>query len=177
MFPMFVVYGYIIFADDGVQGAIIRQRWAALALALALTPLPPLAATGLEDWGWKRGVPTYALIMTAGGFLIWSYLLVFFGFAMRHGKVNRPFLPYANEAVLPFYILHQPVIVLIGYFVVRMELPIAVKYLMIAGPAFGITLGLYEFGVRRFDPVRRLFGLKPRMRSSTAPSLGPTPSP
>jgi peptidoglycan/LPS O-acetylase OafA/YrhL len=114
--------------------------------------------------------------MAAGGLLIWSTLLAFFGFAMRHGNVNRPLLAYANEAVLPFYILHQPVILLIGYFVVQTKLPIAAKYLLIALPAFGVTLGLYELSVRRFDPVRRLFGLKPRktgLRPRSASSMTP----
>jgi len=35
MFPLFVVYGFLVFADDGIQRAIIRQRRAALVLALA----------------------------------------------------------------------------------------------------------------------------------------------
>jgi glucan biosynthesis protein C len=162
MFPLFVVYGFLVFADDGIQRAIVRQRWAALALALALSAVPPLVSQGIREWGWKLGVPNYALVMTAGALLIWSCLLVFFGFAMRHWNVNRPLLAYANEAVLPFYILHHPVVLLIGFFVVRMELPIAVKYLIITAPAFIITLGLYEYGVRRFNPVRLLFGLKTR---------------
>jgi len=162
MFPMFVVYGFLVFADDAIQRAIIRQRWTALVVALAMTPIPPLVSQGIKEWGWKLGFPNYALLMTAGGLLIWSYLLTFLGFAMRHWKADRPLLAYANEAVLPFYILHQPVILLVGYFVIQLELPIAVKYLMIAPPAFGMTLGLYEFGVRRWNPVRRLFGLKAR---------------
>jgi hypothetical protein len=84
---------------------------------------------------------------------------------------KRPLLAYANEAVLPFYILHQPVILLIGYFVIPLALPIAVKYLLIAPLAFGITVGLYEFGVRRWNPIRRVFGLKARQpdRQASAP--------
>jgi hypothetical protein len=71
-------------------------------------------------------------------------------------------LAYANEAVLPFYILHQPVILCIGYFVIPLALPIALKYLIITPLAFSLTLGLYEFGIRRVNPVRRLFGLQAR---------------
>jgi glucans biosynthesis protein C len=65
--------------------------------------------------------------------------------------------------VLPFYILHQPVILLIGYFVVQLALPILVKYLIITPLAFGITIGLYEYCIRRVDLMRRLFGLKLQM--------------
>jgi glucan biosynthesis protein C len=162
MFPLFVLYGFLIFADDGLQRAIARQRWVALILALVLLPVPPLFTRGITSWGWKLSLPAYALLMTAGGLLIWSCLLAFFGFAERHWNVNRPLLAYANEAVLPFYILHQPVILLIGFYVVQMRLPIAIKYLLICPSSFLITLGLYEYGVRRWDPIRRLFGLKPK---------------
>ena len=99
---------------------------------------------------------------------------------MRYLTANRPVLAYANEAVLPFYILHQPVILLIGYFVIPLALPIAVKYLIITPLAFGITLGLYEYGVRRVNPLRLLFGLKPRRTAAPSPAQirpGPTQKP
>ena len=85
--------------------------------------------------------------MALGGLLIWASILTILGFGMRHLTANHRALTYANEAVLPFYILHQPVILLIGFFVVPLALPIGLKYLIIAPLAFGITLGLYEFGV------------------------------
>ena len=51
-------------------------------------------------------------------------------------------------------------ILIIGYFVIPLALPIAVKYLIIAPLAFGIVLGLYEYGVRRWNLARRVFGMK-----------------
>jgi hypothetical protein len=47
----------------------------------------------------------------------WSWLLTFMGFATHHLDFSNGFLKYANEAVLPFYILHQTVMVSIGYFI------------------------------------------------------------
>ncbi len=79
---------------------------------------------------------------------------------MRYLTASQRLLPYANEAVLPFYILHQPIILILGYIIVPLPLSILTKYLIIAPLAFGITLGLYEFSIRRLNPVRRLFGLK-----------------
>jgi hypothetical protein len=71
-------------------------------------------------------------------------------------------LAYANEAVLPFYILHQPVILIVGYFIIPLALPLAFKYLTIAPLAFVIVLGIYEYGIRRWNLVRQVFGLKAR---------------
>ncbi len=168
MYLPFPLLGYLVFADCSIQQAIIQQRRAALILALALTPAIPLITIGIEEWGWVLNVPGFVLVMVLGGLLIWAYLLAFFGYGMRYLTVNHPVLAYANEAVLPFYILHQPVILFVGCFVIPLALPIAVKYLIITPLAFGITLGLYEVGVRRVNPVRFIFGLKPRQQATPA---------
>lgn len=177
VYPLFVVCGFLIFVDEGIQQSIIRHRRPALILTLVCTAAFPVIATGIKEWGWKLDLPFFALVMTLVVLLAWSYILTFLGFGMRYLNVNHPLLAYANEAVLPFYILHQPIILLIGYFVIPLALPIAAKYLIIAPLAFGITLGLYEYGVRRWSLVRRVFGLKarkverPSLTRMTQPSL------
>ena len=176
IYPLFVVCGFLIFADDSIQQAIIRQRRAALILALVSSLTMPLIALGIQEWGWKLDMLTFSLVMIAASLLSWSYIIAILGYGMRYLNTNRPLLAYANEAVLPFYILHQPMILLIGFFVIPLALPIAVKYLIIAPLAFGIVLGLYEYGVRRWNLVRRVFGLKTRKvermdESAPSPSL------
>lgn len=161
MFPHYLIYGYLIFADEGIQQSIIRQRRTSLVVALVGSIIPPLIAYGLTEWGWKFSWPTYVLVMALASLLIWSYLLAALGYGMRYLNINRRPLAYANEAVLPFYILHQPVILILGFFIIPLQLSILAKYLFITPLAFGITLGLYEFGVRRVNPMRRIFGLKP----------------
>ncbi len=171
IYPLFLVYGYVIYADAGIQGAIIRQRRAALVLALALTAGMPFVRLGIEEWGWELGLPGFALVMGLVVFLSWSYILAILGFGMRYLTANRPLLAHANEAVLPFYILHQPIILFIGFFVVALALPIPIKYLIITPLAFGVTLGLYEYGIRRWNPVRRVFGLKALRPATGEPEL------
>ena len=61
--------------------------------------------------------------------------------------------------MLPFYVLHQPVIVVIGYFALGWGLPAAVEYLFISVMALLGTLLLYE-GVRRTPVTRFLLGMK-----------------
>lgn len=68
---------------------------------------------------------------------------------------------YATEAVLPFYILHEPVVVVLAYVIVRWQVPLIVKYLAISLPALLLTLLLYELLIRRIAVLRFLFGMKP----------------
>lgn len=175
MFPLSLIYGYLIFSDNNIQQAIIRQRRLALIMAMVGTILSLLITMGISEWGWKLSLPTFILVMTLASLLIWSYILTFFGYGMRYWNVNRRPLAYANEAVLPFYILHQPVILILGYFIIPLSLPILAKYLIITPLAFSITLGLYEYGVRRVNLMRRIFGLKARNEDASVAKLMPQP--
>lgn len=160
IFLPFLVYGFLIFSSDPVQQAIIRQRGIALGVALVLTLIMPLVSEILQN---DSSILLFILGMVLAGILIWSWLLMILGYGMRYLNKNHHLLSYANEAVLPVYILHQPVILLIGFFVIQLALPIPVKYLLITLPAFVITIGLYEYGIRRVNLMRRLFGLKLRL--------------
>ena len=168
----FLICGFLVFSDLRIQGAVIRQRRTALVLALALILAIPIVTDLLEN------DPTfliYVLGILAVGLLSWSCMLAILGYGLRYLTGNHRLLAYANEAVLPFYILHQPVILILGYFIIPLALPILAKYLIIAPLAFGITIGLYEFGIRKVNPVRRIFGLKPR-QPAPAVELAAQPS-
>ena len=51
--------------------------------------------------------------------------------------------------MLPFYILHYAVILTIGFFVVRWQIAIVWKFLVIATSSFVVTGAIYELAVRR----------------------------
>ena len=161
----FLVFGFLVFSNGGIQQAIVGHRNVALAIAVALTLAAPVFGSlpGLDSI-----FLLYALVMFLASLLSWSTLVAILGYGMRHLSVHLRVLSYANEAVLPFYVLHHPVILTVGYFVIPLSLPILAKYLIIAASAFGVTLGLYAFGVRPWGPVRWAFGLKPRKASPAA---------
>jgi peptidoglycan/LPS O-acetylase OafA/YrhL len=82
------------------------------------------------------------------------------GFGSRYLNFSNRLLKYANQAVLPFYILHQTIILSVGYFVVQTNVPILVKYLIIAATSFVAIIALYELLIRRINILRFLFGMK-----------------
>lgn len=67
---------------------------------------------------------------------------------------------YANQAVLPVYVLHQTVIVVIGFYVVQWQVGALVKYVVISLASLAATLVLYDVAVRRTALTRLLFGMK-----------------
>lgn len=66
---------------------------------------------------------------------------------------------YINEAVMPFYIIHQTVIVVIAFYVVQWHTAVLVKYLLIVIATLTITFLIFV-SIRRTNVTRVLFGMK-----------------
>ena len=97
-------------------------------------------------------------------FAVWAWISTFLGFGMQRLNYTSPALKYANEAVLPFYILHQTVLLCVGYFILQWALPDLLQWALIVVISFAVIMGIYEFLVRRFNLMRFLFGMKPSTR-------------
>ena len=69
---------------------------------------------------------------------------------------------YAQEARLPFYVLHQTPIILVGYYVIQWNVIAPVKFLVISLASLLITLIVYDIAVRRTEATRFLFGMRPK---------------
>lgn len=89
-----------------------------------------------------------------------SWILTLFGYAAKYLNRNNPFLAYANQAVYPFYILHQTITVSLGYYVRDLDWGLGTKFLFLTAGTFVGSFVLYEFLIRRFNLLRPLFGLK-----------------
>lgn len=162
----FFLSGFVIVSHEGLQKNIQRFRWLSLALVVIVmaTLFGLLVAIGEPS----SGTLLYALGRALWGLWSWCWVLAILGFGMKRLNFNKPILSYANEAVLPFYILHQPVLLCVGYFVVRWAIPAAVKFVVIDAISFAIIMALYEFVVWRFNVMRFLFGMKLLVRTPLA---------
>jgi hypothetical protein len=155
----FLIAGFIIVSSQRLQQAIQAQRWVSLLAGVGLSTIflfrsfgpPSVVPPGAAD----QWVHTLIYFLNA-----WCWVLAILGFGMRHLAFHRPLLSYANEGVLPFYILHQTVLLGIGYFIVQMEINAFYKWVIISTESFITILVLYFLVVRRFDLMRFLFGMK-----------------
>ncbi|MBI5841881.1 MAG: acyltransferase [Chloroflexi bacterium] len=164
----FLLYGFVIVSHERLQANIKRMRWFHLTLGLVLsaallilTANPALAS--LED---ALGETFYILSACC-------LLPAFLGFGMQHLTKTSPFLKYAGEAVMGFYILHQTVLLIAGYFVVQWAIPDFAKWMVILTTSFVVIMATYEFAVRRVNVLRFLFGMKPITRAPAAQTMDP----
>lgn len=158
IYPLFYFAGFVVFANERLQKCIVQMRWLHLAMGLVFS-----TAYLFVEFQTVIPIPhslADALGKTLDCFVVWAWLLAVLGFGMKHLNFTNPLLKYVNEATLPFYILHQTVNVTVGFFVVQWVTPDLLKYVVILTVSFFAIMGLYEFGVRRFNPMRFLFGMK-----------------
>jgi len=151
---VFFLIGYLLATDERYRPAIEKVRFISLTLSLLTVFVGYIL---LEKMGFSGTNPLYLVVRATNS---WCWLLTFMGFASRHLNFNNNFLKYANEAVLPFYILHQTVIVSIGYFIRDWQWAVFPKYLFLAATSFITIMVLYEFVVKRVNTLRYLFGMK-----------------
>jgi glucans biosynthesis protein C len=185
----FLLYGFLLAADPRFGEAIRRHARAALLVGVpAMFMLLGLGFyvsevagqdPAVADDGWS------VLWRFVKGIGAWAWIITIMGAAMsivrRRTRQPTPAAPrqprpddpahgtrrlrdrairYANQAVLPVYVLHQTVIVVVGFYVMQWEVPTLVKYVVISCTALVITLVLYDVGVRRTTVTRVLFGMK-----------------
>lgn len=151
--------GYLLFSSKKVLDAMHRMTWPSLAIAAILSTLYVLVVQGWQTEIAYGSWQYYGLTLArSSAALLWAY--GFLGLGKRYLNFTNAFLRRANEGGLPFYILHQTVIVLIGYFVIQWTLPIGFKYVVLAVSALAGTLILYMLLVRPFNISRFLFGMR-----------------
>jgi surface polysaccharide O-acyltransferase-like enzyme len=151
---IFFICGYLLASDKRYRAAIEKIRFISLALSLLTVYMGYLS---IVEWDLPGHNPLYLMVRAINS---WSWLLSFVGFSSHHLNFNNRFLKYANEAVLPFYVFHQTVIVVIGYFIKDWTWAVFPKYLLLAAASFILIMVLYEFVVKRVNVLRYLFGMK-----------------
>jgi glucan biosynthesis protein C len=161
--PVFVhlmvfVFGFLLMSDERYRRALDRNRF--LALTLGLVCACADLAVKLFGVRFADFSPPSIALSLANGFDTWFWLAAILGFGRRHLNVDNRALRYAREGAYPFYVLHQSVIVAIGYYVVRMNAGALLKYFIIAAGSLAGTIVLYDLMVRRTNAARFLFGMK-----------------
>jgi glucans biosynthesis protein C len=159
-----LLYGYVMGGTERFWRTCEKYRYWFLGVALAC-----LGFLYVRYWRELRfprqkdaGLYQYGLLNAVH---IWLLILAILGFAKKHLNFSNRFLRYTNQAVFPFYILHQTIIVAAGYFIVQWQISIAVKLLLLAIACFASTWLIYQWLIRPFALPRILFGLTPKERN------------
>jgi peptidoglycan/LPS O-acetylase OafA/YrhL len=167
--------GFLLVADGRAE-RIVHRSWKGLGIGAVATMATVLYmnASGIVD-GWAEGSLIYNASEIFAEVNTWVWVLALLGAARAFLNVDNRTTRYAGEASYPFYLLHQTVIIAVAYVVVGWDLGVWPSFATVVVASFGLTLALYEIGVRRTRVTRFLFGMKPRSRERTDTAQEPGP--
>jgi glucan biosynthesis protein C len=159
---VYFLCGYIVYADERFQRAVRRDGWLMFTVGALSTLVMGvgLAFGGGERWVADPRTPGFYLCWSLVAVNGWCWTLFALFFGMRWLDVRNRWLDYGQAMIVPFYVLHQPPIVVLAFFVVPWNAGIGAKLPVVVLGSFLATIGLCELLVRRIRPVRALFGMK-----------------
>ncbi|MCR9015706.1 acyltransferase family protein [Aquiflexum gelatinilyticum] len=160
---LFFAFGLIFYSNPKLWDSLGRNR--KIFLSAAVLILIPFYGSFLHFRGaWSLPMnpdDVESFFDVTSIFLSWFTVLTIISYGQFYLNRPHPILKYINEGLYPFYILHQTVIIVIGYYICKWDLSIWAKYWIISFGTLEICLGIYFGLIRPFNGVRFLFGMKP----------------
>lgn len=116
-------------------------------------------------WLSQRNSALWAESLVVRGLYGGAMLFAVLAFAEWALTRPSPALTYANDAILPVYLMHQTALVVTADLITPLAWPLAVELPALLLATTLIPLGLYHALVRHMPWLRRLFGLRPKLRA------------
>lgn len=157
--PLFLL-GFAVARSEAFWDAVRRQRWPALALAVATYAFVVWCWYG-SGYSEQNPPPETLRRLARVGWAVnqWAAIVAILGFGQRLRHADGPVLRYLVPAVLPVYMLHQTIIVVVAHNLQPLRITPAVEGPLLVVATFAACFAGYEIA-RRVRWLRPLFGLK-----------------
>ena len=160
---LFLLVGFLCIANPVLMDSLERNRRTSFALAfITIVFINYLRWNNLEPED-RHHWPLYAYL-SLYAFTAWFWVMTAVGYGKRYLNKTHKSLAYINQAVYPFYILHQTVIVMLVYYVVQTTDTILMKYFFTVILSFLLSMSIYHLFIRPYAITRFLFGMKPKKK-------------
>jgi len=163
LFTFFII-GFVVISEERLRQAI-RQDWLITLITGTVAFLGGVAislSTGEFDIEMAPRQPLdflwWSLMVVCG----WCWTVFALSVGMRFLNFSNRLLQYGQEAIVPFFVLHQPVIIVVAYFIVPWNANLVAKILIVILGSFTISIGLYQVAIKHFGLLRMSFGMKAR---------------
>ena len=93
-------------------------------------------------------------------FIGWFWILAIIAYGQYYLSRSHPWLATIGDGLISFYILHQTVIVVIGYYIIQLPWSISAKFWSINLLTLVFCVTFYLLCIRPFNAMRIVFGMK-----------------
>ena len=151
--------GILCAPRDDIWDWVRQRRGQLLATAAAFLALQSMCRA---IWLTGRAEPvTNALLWSATSSLYACAMVgALCGYAQEYANKSSALLSHLNEAILPIYVLHQPILLVSAYTIFPLKLPLLIEGAVLVSITGLGALGIYEATIRPFRIMRILFGVK-----------------
>ena len=158
MYISIFLAGFFIAYSEDLQRQI-KDCLKVTLVSASITVILLYSLFWIGNSGWDY-IPTviYHYLVAANR---WLWIMVILGFSLQYLNVPSRNLTVVNQYVYPFYILHQTVIIVLGYYLRDVHWSILTKFTLITFSTFGICFIVIHFLIMRVNFLRVLFGMKP----------------
>lgn len=164
--------GYVIAADVSFDHAIRTNAGLMVRLGVVSSIAVGLMlglSGGRIRFGSLSDFAFYSAYAVMWSLNIWCWCMALLALGVRWLNKSNAVVRYGAESALPVYVIHHPVVVILGSFIVGWNLPLWPRFFLLVAGAMAVTLAIYEFGVRRTRATRFLFGMAPPPPPPVAP--------
>ena len=160
----FLLVGFLCIANANLMDSIERNRRFSFTIAFTgIIVMNYFRWNDLQPWdllgNWRTDARTYAYLALTP-ICAWAWVLTAIGYGKRYLNKSHPALSYINQAVYPFYILHQTIIVILSWYIVQVNETVWMKYMFTVLFTFFLSMGIFHLFIQPFSLPRLLFGMK-----------------
>ncbi|AZU62664.1 acyltransferase family protein [Neobacillus mesonae] len=165
------VYGYFFFAKESLREFVRR-------IGVLSGCLSAITTVGYLLWVMFNGFPmhvslNWVLFMILRVVLVWNVLFFILYLGDKFLNFSNGTLKYTSQASMPFYVLHQPIIIILGFFIYNLDWAVPVKVVFLVPLTFLMIMFLYHFIIRKVNLLRVLFGLKSVKKNEISKGIQP----
>lgn len=155
LFFLYFLYGFILTGNQEVMARVEQQRRIWLVLSVVSTALlfyiPGMMKTA------AAGSSMYGLISY---FMSWVISLAILGYMRRYLNTDHALRKPFNTAIYPFYLLHQPVLIVMAFYVLPLGMPLITKAFAIIVTSLMVIWVIYQWLVAPVNVMRVIFGMQ-----------------
>lgn len=153
---LFFLSGFILFTSDKVIQALSNSRrlylYQTIIFTIILFSLPTIFGASSIVQDYSRGITEMIISLSCG--------LTAMGYFKHYFNKDHSSRKVLNEAIYPFYLLHQPALIFVGYVVLRWDISYGLQALLITLLSLVSIIACYWFIIRKFNVLRVAFGMK-----------------
>lgn len=156
LFFLYFLLGFCLLGNRRIVSNILAQR----RIWLGTSVFAVMVWLGLSEFSYSAVGQTARDLITL--LMAWVISLAILGYGVKYLDKDHVLRKPLNKAIYPFYLIHQPVIILVGYWVIALPMAGWEKAILLVFGSLLIISIIYTGIISRSKHLAFCFGLRMR---------------